>query len=112
MLLRLQIVSMSTLQTLNQIYRKNGSLSKFFHNILVVPITDPTNFRLQFRQICQLEYQRAIDNLDGISNKLLKLIKNQISKPITLMVIQSLKTGIFPRAFKIAKVKPVYKIYN
>ena len=46
---------------------------------------------------------------DGISNKLLKLIKNEISKPITLIVNQSLKTGIFPKAFKIAKVKPIYK---
>ena len=44
---------------------------------------------------------------DGISNKLLKLIKNEISKPITLIVNQCLTTGIFPTAFKIAKVKPI-----
>ena len=64
-----------------------------------------------------MEVRSAIDNLenktscgcDGISNKLLKLIKNEISKPITLIVNQSLKTGIFPKAFKFAKVKPIYK---
>ena len=80
-------------------------------------LTDPTDFRFQFRQISELEVRSAIDNLenkttcgcDGISNKLLKLIKNEISKPITLIVNQSLKTGIFPKAFKIAKVKPIYK---
>ena len=80
-------------------------------------LTDTTDFRFQFRQISELEVRSAIDNLenitscgcDGISNKLLKLIKNEISKPITLIVNQSLKTGIFPKAFKIAKVKPIYK---
>ena len=80
-------------------------------------LTDPTDFRFQFRRISELEVRTAIDNLenktscgcDGISNKLLKLIKNEISKPITLIVNQSLKTGIFPKAFKIAKVKPIYK---
>ena len=80
-------------------------------------LTDPTNFRFQFRQISELEVQSAIDNLenkkscgcDGISNKLLKLIKNEISKPITLIVNQSIKTGIFSNALKIAKVKPIYK---
>ena len=64
-----------------------------------------------------MEVRSAIDNLenktscgcDGISNKLLKLIKNEINKPITLIVNQSLKTGIFPKVFKIAKVKPIYK---
>ena len=49
---------------------------------------------------------------DGISNKLLKLIKNEISKPITLIVNQCLTTGIFPTAFKIEKVKPIYKKGN
>ena len=50
-------------------------------------LTDPTDFRFQFRQISELEVRSAIDNLenkticgcDGISNKLLKLITNEIS---------------------------------
>ena len=57
-------------------------------------LTDPTDFRFQFRQISELEVRSVIDNLenktscgcDGISNTLLKLIKNEISKPITLIV--------------------------
>ena len=83
-------------------------------------LTEPTNSRLQFTQISELEVISAINNLenktsygcDGISNKLLKLIKNEISKPITLIVNQCLTTGIFPTAFKIAKVKPIYKKGN
>ena len=67
-----------------------------------------------------MEVISAINNLenktsygcDGISNKLLKLIKNEISKPITLIVNQCLTTGIFPIAFKIAKVNPIYKTGN
>ena len=57
--------------------------------------TEPTNSRLHFTQISELEVISAINNLenktsygcDGISN-------------------QCLTTGIFPTAFKIAKVKP------
>ena len=83
-------------------------------------LTEPTNSLLQFTQISELEVISAINNLenktsygcDGISNKLLKLIKNEISKPITLIVNQCLTTGIFPTAFKIAKVKPIYKKGN
>ena len=83
-------------------------------------LTEPTNSRLQFTQISELEVISAINNLenktsygcDGISNKLLKLIKNEISKPITLIVNLCLTTGIFPTAFKIAKVKPIYKKGN
>ena len=31
------------------------------------------------------------------------------AKPLTIIINQSLKTGIFPEALKIAKVKPLYK---
>ena len=46
---------------------------------------------------------------DETSNKLLKSIKNEICKPLTLIINQSLTTGIFPNAFKTSKVKPIYK---
>ena len=46
---------------------------------------------------------------DEISNKLLKSIKDEIAKPLTIIINQSLKTGVFPDALKIAKVKPLYK---
>ena len=74
-------------------------------------LTDPTDFRFQFRQIYELAVRRAINNLenkpscscDGISNKLLKLIKNEISKPITLIVNQSLKQKYFQELSKLPK---------
>ena len=46
---------------------------------------------------------------DGISSDLLKLMGNAISKSITLIINQSLRTGIFPDTLKIAKVIPIFK---
>ena len=39
---------------------------------------------------------------DGKSSDLLKLLGNAISKSITLIINQSLRTGIFPDKLKIA----------
>ena len=60
---------------------------------------------------------KIIDNLnskysfgkDGMSNNLLKLIKNEICESVTLIINQSLTTGIFPNKLKIAKVIPLFK---
>ena len=40
---------------------------------------------------------------------MLKLINNDISACITLIINQSIKSGIFPDRLKIAKVTPIYK---
>ena len=47
--------------------------------------------------------------VDGIYPVLLKYIKHEISKPVTLILNQCLTTGIFPDKLKIAKVVPIYK---
>ena len=46
---------------------------------------------------------------DGISSELLKLVNDDISSCITLIINQSLNTGIFPDELLLAKVTPVYK---
>ena len=46
---------------------------------------------------------------DGLSVKMLKQIKYDISSSITLIINQSLTSGIFPERLKIAKVIPIYK---
>ena len=46
---------------------------------------------------------------DGLSLKMLKLISPHVVKPLTLIVNQSLFTGIFPEKLKIAKVIPLFK---
>ena len=47
--------------------------------------------------------------IDGISPNLLKSIKHEISKPITLIINLYFQKGIFPDKLKIAKVVPIYK---
>ena len=46
---------------------------------------------------------------DGISTKLLKILIPTIIKPLTLILNQSLATGIFPNNLKTAKVVPLFK---
>ena len=46
---------------------------------------------------------------DEISNRLLKSVKSEISKPLTIIINQSLETGISPDALKVANVKPLFK---
>ena len=46
---------------------------------------------------------------DGISTKLLKTCKLEICKSVTLIINQTLSTGIFPDSLKVAKVIPLYK---
>ena len=46
---------------------------------------------------------------DGISNKLLKHIGNEIADILTLMINQMIHNGIFPEKLKIAKITPIFK---
>ena len=46
---------------------------------------------------------------DGISLKLLKFLSPALGKPLTLIINQSLVTGIFPTKLKIARVLPSFK---
>ena len=63
----------------------------------------PASTQLKFKCITETETLKAIDNLenknssghDGISNKLLKLTKNILSKPLTLRISQMIATGMY-----------------
>ena len=55
-----------------------------------------------------LENKRSSGH-NGISNIVLKSIKNEMAKPLTLIINQMLKTGIFPNAFKKSKITPLFK---
>ncbi len=46
---------------------------------------------------------------DGISSKIIKIIKTTLIKPITLIINQMLTTCISPDKLKIAKIIPIYK---
>ena len=77
----------------------------------------PTKTSFNFHCITEIETMKAIDTLenksssghDGISNKIVKLLKNEISKLLTVIINQMLKTGIFPDSFKTSKIVPLFK---
>ena len=49
---------------------------------------------------------------DGISTKLLKYLAPGLIEPLTIIINQSLLTGIFPKSMKVAKVIPLFKKDN
>ena len=73
--------------------------------------------RFQFKCITDNDTRLAIDKLentsssghDGISNKLLKVLKFELSKSLTLIINQMITTGVFPDSFKISKIIPLFK---
>ena len=80
-------------------------------------LNNPTDFICTFKMVTSDNVLLLINNMknksssgvDGISNKILKCITVEILEAVTLIINQMLKTGIFPDAFKIAKVIPLYK---
>ena len=73
--------------------------------------------KIQFICIKEEYTIKAIENLEnknssgynGISNKLLKSIKCSVRKPLTIIINQMITKGIFPDAFKVSKVTPIFK---
>ena len=80
-------------------------------------LTSPTKEKMKFKCIITDYTMKAIEGLenkkssghDGISNTLLKVIKASIGPSLTIIVNQMLTTTIFPDAFKLSKVIPLFK---
>ena len=49
------------------------------------------------------------EGVDGISTNFLKKISQEVSKPLSFIINQSMYTGIFPTRLKIARVIPLFK---
>ena len=89
---------------------KNRSFKEYLKN--------PPTSKLTFKNISEgdtlkiihnLNYKKSSGRHDGLSLNLLKDNKLELAKPITLIINQSLKTGIFPDKLKIAKITPIHK---
>ena len=80
-------------------------------------LCQPTDRDFRFAPVSEEDVIKIINNLkrksscgfDEISVKLIKFAKNELCKPITVIVNQCLETGIFPDKLKIAKVIPLFK---
>ena len=76
--------------------------------------------KFNFQYVTKDDVHKIIDRLkgktshgvDGLSDKLLKLIKYEISDILTHTINQSLANGIFPDKLKRAQVIPIYKKEN
>ena len=75
------------------------------------------NTKFEFQPVEIKEVDKIISQLDSknssgydsISNILIKSIVDIILKPLTVIINQCLKMGIFPNQLKIAKVVPIFK---
>ena len=84
-----------------------------FKDYLRIPVVP----NMSFSQISEEAVMEVLNNLkqklscghDGISSRLLKASKNVICKPLTLIINQTLTSGIFPDTLKIAKIIPLFK---
>ena len=80
-------------------------------------LNNKTKARFDFVQVNEDEISKTIDKLknkasygcDNISNKLIKCASGILTKPITLLTNQILKTGIYPTQLKLSRVKPLFK---
>ena len=52
---------------------------------------------------------KSSSGCDGLSNTMVNSLKNELYMPLTLIINQMLHTGIYPNAFKIAKVVLIFK---
>ena len=84
-------------------YLKDNILSSFSFTLLTQSDVD---------KILKDFKPKTSSGSDGISMKLLKLIGDSILPILTILINQSLTTGIFPDKFKIAKVTPLIKKPN
>ena len=110
-------------------------LNKFFSNIgnqyaSQIPVTDPNAYstyltnpphcQFSFSHVSDQDIIKTISNFkpksssgdDNLSLKVLKRIAEKISKPLSILINQSLDIGVFPQALKLAKVIPLYKKDN
>ena len=87
-----------------------------FKDYLTKNILSSFNFSLvteeQVLKIIQKLKPKSSHGHDGISTILLKYIACEILKTLTVIINQSLCTGIFPDKLKIANIKPIYKKDN
>ena len=91
-----------------------NQLNLYFSNIgsniaSQIVISDETQYN---KEIIDSLKAKSSCGVDGLSVKLLKLIKDEMSTSLTLVINQSLLSGIFQAQLNIAKVIPIYKKYD
>lgn len=91
------------------------------------PVSSPASYKhflkykpagqFKFHSISVTQVEKIISDFvpksscghDGIPSKLVKRIQTFVSTPLSIIINQSLATGIFPDTLKLAKVLPIFK---
>ena len=93
--------------------RQNLVKTDNYQNFLKTPL----NTKFCFKNINNMTVLKTIESLnskhssgyDGISTAILKQLRFEVNKPLTILINQTFNTGIFPDKLKIAKVIPLFK---
>ena len=104
----------------NQYFANIGS--KLAENIPAAPrfdsyLNNPAETVFSFNLISEHNISNAIKKLknkssyghDCLSNIMIKKAHDPLIKPLTLLINQTLSTGIFPSELKVSRVKPLFK---
>ena len=91
----------------------NAPSNKCYSDYLHKPVEKIFNFQ----NITEADVIATIEKLksktskdkDNINNMLLKNIKHEIAKPLSIIMNMMFKEGIFPDELKVAKIIPIYK---
>ena len=81
-----------------------SNISKSSKSLYLSPVTE-----LEIEKIITKLPNKSSSGWDGISNQLLKKLKNELVYPIYVLVNQSMSEGKFPDLMKLANVTPLYK---
>ena len=80
----------------------------------------PNKSNMYLHPVTSYELENIIDKLlnktssgwDGISNKLVKSLKYQITEPLAICINRSFTEGVYPDCLKLAYVSPLFKSGN
>ena len=80
-------------------------------------LNNPVETKFSFQTITENKVLNIINKLknkisygyDSIFNVMLKRAHALLNRPLTLLINQTLSTGIFPNALKISRIKPLFK---
>ena len=84
---------------------------------LQIYLNENIHTTFELKKVTEVQVKTIIQGLnskssfghDGISTILLKKLESKLTKPLTLIINQSLHSGIYPDKLKIGKIIPVYK---
>lgn len=96
---------------------KNLPNSNKNHNEYLGKVKREVNISFSFREVTFIEVRDAINQLKNKHSKdiydldivLIKSLKDNLIYPLTKLFNQSIREGIYPSAFKIVKIIPVFK---